>query len=133
MTCYSTRKKFLLVQKRSLLHTQTYCILKNTEKFPSSLPCHSQALVWKFSHRLTRTNCFRFTRAFSVSSSLSLGSEAFGAFSASRIDTEGRQSDNLAWSWGIASLQQSSIAIGTALTATESRSLTHAVRFKGHA
>ena len=131
MTCYSTRRKFLLVQKRSLLHAQTYCILKNTEKFPSSLPRHSQALVRKF---------FTLSRGLTVFGSLEpsprallLGgelqstlrlrvrSEAFGAFSASRIDTEGRRSDDLAWSWGTASLQQSSIAVGTAMTATDPR------------
>ena len=70
---FNSKEVFISVKTQSLLHTQTYCILKNTEKFPSSLPCHSQALVRKFSHPLTRTNCFRFTRAFSVSSSLSLG------------------------------------------------------------
>ena len=51
--------------------------------------------------------------------------EAFGAFSASRIDTEWQGVDDLTWSWGTASLQQSSttIAIGT-------ESLTHTLWFK---
>ena len=59
---------------------------------------------------------------------LRVKTEAFGAFSASRIDTEWQGGDNLAWSWGTALLQQSSItiAIGT-------ESLTQALWFKGHA
>ena len=52
--------------------------------------------------------------------------EVFGAFSAARIDTEWQGGDDLAWSLGTASLQQSSIAIGI-------ESLTHALWFKGHA
>ena len=36
---------------------------------------------------------------------LRVRSEAFGIFSAYRIDTEGRRSDDLAWSWVTASLQ----------------------------
>ena len=130
---YSTRRKFLLVQKHSLLHLQTYCILKNTEKFPSSLPRHSQALVRKFftlSRGLTvfgslepspRALLFPLGGELQSTLRLRVRSEAFGAFSASRIDTEGRRSDDLAWSWGTASLQQSSIAVGAALTATDPR------------
>ena len=48
---------------------------------------------------------------------LRVRTEAFGAFSATRIDTEWQGGDDLAWSWGTASLhmlQQSSTTIATA-------------------
>ena len=96
ITCYSTRRKFLLVL---LMLNLNVCYT------------HRHTVFWKHTYNYIEA----------------LGRLLYNleAFSASRINTEWRGGDDLAWSWGAALLQQS-IAIGT-------ESLTHTVWFKGHA
>ena len=80
LSCFLESKLFLA--ERTLVGTEydlPQCFSKNqvlttsiTEKFSSFLPCHNQVLIWKFSYPLARANCFRLTRTFSTSSSLSI-------------------------------------------------------------
>ena len=69
LSCFLQSKLFLA--GLMLVGPNMICHNVSPGNSPSSFPCHSQAFVWKFSHPLTRTNRFRFTGAFSTSSSLS--------------------------------------------------------------
>ena len=100
---FNSKEIFISAKTQSLFHKQTYCILKNTEKFPSSLPCtvkHSSGNSLTLSRGQTvfgslepspRALLFPLGGGLQSILRLRVRSEAFGVFSASRIGTEGRR------------------------------------------